>query len=120
MVYQPEHDHEALTAKQISHMIWYILDGRSRGRREAKIDERDSFNEYHMAFAEVDTTFLQSKNRALVDAAAGQTFYRLQLQGLPAGQQQRNSGTLVARAGAELSSGNAGGERKTDLSTVHS
>lgn len=59
--YQPEHDHEALTAKQISHMIWYILDGRSRGRREAKIDERDSFNEYHMAFAEVDTTFLQSK-----------------------------------------------------------
>ncbi|HLG40447.1 MAG TPA: formimidoylglutamase [Chitinophagaceae bacterium] len=59
--HRPEHDKDNLTAKQISHMLWYILDGRSRGKREAKIDERDSFNEYHMAFAEVDTTFLQSK-----------------------------------------------------------
>jgi arginase family enzyme len=59
--YNPEHDKDDLTAKQISHMLWYTLDGRSRGRREAKLDEKDSFNEYHMAFAEVDTTFLQSK-----------------------------------------------------------
>lgn len=59
--YRPEHDKDNLTAKQISHMLWYILDGRSRGKREARMDERDSFNEYHMAFAEVDTTFLQSK-----------------------------------------------------------
>lgn len=59
--YNPEHDKDDLTAKQISHMLWYILDGRSRGKREAKLDEKDSFNEYHMAFAEVDTTFLQSK-----------------------------------------------------------
>jgi arginase family enzyme len=59
--YRPEFDKDSLTARQISQMIWYILDGRSRGKREAKIDERDSFNEYHMAFAEVDTTFLQSK-----------------------------------------------------------
>ncbi len=59
--YIPEHDKDQLTAKQISHMLWYLLDGRSRGRREAGIDERDSFNEYHMAFAEVQTTFLQSK-----------------------------------------------------------
>lgn len=59
--YVPEKDKDSLAAKQISHMIWYILDGRSRGRREAKLDEKDSFNEYHMAFAEVDTIFLQSK-----------------------------------------------------------
>ncbi|HZF65662.1 MAG TPA: formimidoylglutamase [Chitinophagaceae bacterium] len=59
--YRPEHDREALTAKQISHMIWYLMDGRSRGNREAVMDERDSFNEYHTAFAEVDTVFLQSK-----------------------------------------------------------
>ena len=59
--YNPEHDKDDLTAKQISHMLWYILDGRSRGKREAKLDEKDSFTEYHMAFAEVDTTFLQSK-----------------------------------------------------------
>jgi len=59
--YDPQLDKDELTAKQISHMLWYVLDGRSRGRREAQIDERDSFNEYHMAFAEVETTFLQSK-----------------------------------------------------------
>ena len=59
--YDARNDKDELTAKQISHMLWYVLDGRSRGRREAQIDERDSFNEYHMAFAEVETTFLQSK-----------------------------------------------------------
>lgn len=59
--YDVQHDKDELTAKQISHMLWYILDGRSRGKREAQIDERDSFNEYHTAFAEVETTFLQSK-----------------------------------------------------------
>jgi formiminoglutamase len=59
--YQPEKDRENLTAKQISHMLWYLMDGKSRGNKEAMIDERDSFNEYHTAFAEVDTVFLQSK-----------------------------------------------------------
>lgn len=59
--YHPEQDREELTASQISQMIWYLLDGRSRGKREAALDEKDSFNEYHTAFAEVETTFLQSK-----------------------------------------------------------
>lgn len=59
--YIPEHDKDQLSAKQLAHMLWYFLDGRSRGSREALLDERDSFNEYHMAFAEVQTTFLQSK-----------------------------------------------------------
>jgi formiminoglutamase len=59
--YVPEKDHDYLTAKQISHMLWYLVDGRSRGRREASLDERDSFVEYHTAFAEVETTFLQSR-----------------------------------------------------------
>ncbi len=59
--YIPEHDKDHLTAKQISQMIWYFIDGRSRGRREARLDEKDSFNEFHTAFAEVATTFLQSK-----------------------------------------------------------
>jgi formiminoglutamase len=59
--YDVQHDKDELTAKQISHMLWYVLDGRSRGRREADLDEKDSFNEYHLAFAEVETTFLQSK-----------------------------------------------------------
>ncbi len=59
--YDSQHDKDDLTAKQISQMLWYLLDGRSRGTREAQLNEKDSFNEYHMAFAEVDTVFLQSK-----------------------------------------------------------
>ncbi len=59
--YDPSKDKDDLTAKQISHMIWYLLDGRSRGQREATLEEKDSFNEFHMAFAEVQTVFLQSK-----------------------------------------------------------
>ncbi len=59
--FDPSKDKDALTAKQISHMLWYLLDGRSRGRRESKLEEKESFNEYHMAFAEVATVFLQSK-----------------------------------------------------------
>ncbi len=59
--YDPDKDQHDLTAKQISQMLWYLLDGRSRGKKEAKLDERDSFSEYHMAFAEVETVFLQSK-----------------------------------------------------------
>jgi len=59
--YVPENDHENLTAKQISHMLWYLIDGKSRGQREASLDEKDSFIEYHTAFAEVETVFLKSR-----------------------------------------------------------
>lgn len=59
--YDPEKDKDELTAKQVSQMLWYVLDGKSRGKREAVLDERESFNEYHTAFAEVATTFLHSK-----------------------------------------------------------
>ena len=59
--YDASFDKEELTAKQISHMLWYMLDGRSRGRKEAHLDEKDSFTEYYMAFAEVETVFIQSK-----------------------------------------------------------
>ncbi|MET0638289.1 MAG: formimidoylglutamase [Chitinophagaceae bacterium] len=59
--YQPQHDVHNQTAIQISHMLWYLIDGRSRALREAGLHERESFTEYHTAFAEVDTTFLQSR-----------------------------------------------------------
>ena len=59
--YRPERDVEHLTAKQISQMLWYFMDGFSRNKREAKLEERASFNEYHTALSEVDTLFLQSK-----------------------------------------------------------
>lgn len=59
--YDPAHDRDNLTAKQISQMIWYFMDGRHRMHMEATVSERHNFNEYHTVFAEVDTTFLQSK-----------------------------------------------------------
>ncbi|HJU45228.1 MAG TPA: formimidoylglutamase [Chitinophagaceae bacterium] len=59
--FSPEKDRDALTAKQISHMLWYLIDGKSRSRHEAALEHRESFNEYHIAFGEVDTVFLQSK-----------------------------------------------------------
>jgi formiminoglutamase len=59
--YQPEKDKDSMTAKQISHMLWYFIDGKARGEREARIQEKESFNEYHTAFGELETTFLQSK-----------------------------------------------------------
>lgn len=59
--YLPDRDVHQLTAKQLAQMLWYFIDGRSRGKREASLEEKDSFNEFHLAFAEVETTFLQSK-----------------------------------------------------------
>lgn len=59
--YVPAQDVHALTAKQIAHMLWYTMDGIHKGKQEASLDDRDAFNEFTMAFAEVETVFLQSK-----------------------------------------------------------
>lgn len=59
--YRPQDDVEELTARQISQMIWYFIDGKSRCKQEADLRERNNFNEYHTAFTEVETVFLQSK-----------------------------------------------------------
>lgn len=54
-------DSNNLTALQIAQMLWYFIDGKNRSRQESALNERNNFNEYHTAFAEVDTVFLQSK-----------------------------------------------------------
>mgnify|MGYP000896338540 CR=1 FL=1 len=59
--YNPQQDAEELTAKQISHMLWYAIDGHHRKRNEAKLSDKDSFNEFQVIFSEVETTFIQSK-----------------------------------------------------------
>ncbi len=59
--YQPSLDVHQLTAKQLSHMLWYYMDGVYKSKNEAHFSETHNFNEYHMAFAETDTVFLQSK-----------------------------------------------------------
>lgn len=59
--YLPSQDVHDLTAIQISHMLWYLMDGISKGKMESKLEDRDNFNEFRLAFAEIETTFLQSK-----------------------------------------------------------
>jgi formiminoglutamase len=59
--YDPQADVNELTAKQIAQMLWYFIDGKSRGKQEAPLEEKNNFNEYHTVFAEVDTIFLQSR-----------------------------------------------------------
>ena len=57
----PQQDQHQLTAIQQAHMLWYVMDGIHRGKQEADLSNRNEFNEFTMAFAEVDTVFLQSK-----------------------------------------------------------
>jgi hypothetical protein len=59
--FYPEHDIHNLTAKQISQMLWYYMDGIYKGKFEASLDDRAHFNEFTLALAEFDTVFLQSK-----------------------------------------------------------
>ncbi len=59
--YIPEQDHHSLTAKQISHMLWYVMDGIGKGKQEAKLDNKAEFDEFNIAFGEIDTVFLRSK-----------------------------------------------------------
>jgi len=59
--YMHEQDVHNLTAKQVSHMLWYLMDGMLKGKQEAGFSETENFSEFKMAFAEVETTFLQSK-----------------------------------------------------------
>lgn len=59
--YHPDADQHAFTALQAAQMIWYFVDGLSRGNEEISLKELDQFNQFHTAFAEVDTIFYQSK-----------------------------------------------------------
>lgn len=59
--YKASEDVKNLSAMQISQMLWYFVDGKSKSKYEASLDEKQHFNEFHTAFAEVDTIFLQSK-----------------------------------------------------------
>ena len=59
--YHSSLDRDDLSAKQVAQMIWYFIDGKNKSNQEAQLQNRDQFNEFHTAFAEVDTIFLQSK-----------------------------------------------------------
>ena len=59
--YEPDEDQDELTAKQIAQMLWYFIDGKSRSKQEADMEDKASFNEFYTAFTEVETIFLQSR-----------------------------------------------------------
>lgn len=59
--YDADSDVRELTAKQIAQLLWYFIDGRNRSKREAPLTQRSDFFEFHTAFSEVETLFLQSR-----------------------------------------------------------
>ena len=59
--YLPQQDVHNLSAKQISHMLWYLMDGMQRGKQEADFKNADCYKEFHLTFADFETTFKQSK-----------------------------------------------------------
>ena len=60
--YQAELDRNGLSAIQIAQMIWYIIDGIQKGKKESPLSATERFKEYHIAFSDIDTQFLQSKS----------------------------------------------------------
>jgi len=59
--YDPSADPQGLASKQIAQMVWYYIEGFRRAMTEALLTESEEFLSFHTAFAEVDTTFLQSR-----------------------------------------------------------
>lgn len=59
--YNFKQDVSELTAKQISHMLWYLCDGIQKGKHEAPLQQREDYNEFRLMFADFETLFLQSK-----------------------------------------------------------
>ena len=60
--YQAELDNNHLTAIQMAQMIWYVLDGIQKGKKESPLADTERFKEFHIAFADIETNFLQSKS----------------------------------------------------------
>ncbi|MFN5253270.1 MAG: formimidoylglutamase [Chitinophagaceae bacterium] len=60
--YQAELDRNGLSAIQIAQMIWYIIDGIQKGKKESPLSATERFKEFHIAFSDIDTQFLQSKS----------------------------------------------------------
>jgi len=59
--YTPSGDQHNMTARLISQMIWYFIDGYQIRKSEAHLTERDEFVLFHVTFTDNDTVFLKSK-----------------------------------------------------------
>ena len=59
--YDPHSDTHHITAKLISQMIWYYIDGLHVQKQEDKLEDLSQFLEYHITFTDNDTLFYKSK-----------------------------------------------------------
>ena len=59
--YNAKDDSHNMTARLVSQMIWYFVDGYLVRKTEAKLTERDEFIVFNVAFTDNDTVFLKSK-----------------------------------------------------------
>jgi len=59
--FEPRKDKYRMTAKLISQMIWYFIDGCLIRKKEAKLTDHEEFVEFHVTFTSNDTIFLKSK-----------------------------------------------------------
>jgi len=59
--YEPRKDKYRMTAKLISQMIWYFIDGYLIRKSEAQLTDHEEFVEFYVTFTSNDTIFLKSK-----------------------------------------------------------
>ncbi len=59
--YNDADDTHGMTARLVSQMIWYFVDGYLVRKTEAQLTEREEFIVFNVAFTDNDTTFLKSK-----------------------------------------------------------
>ncbi|MES2704166.1 MAG: formimidoylglutamase [Bacteroidota bacterium] len=59
--YNEGNDSHGMTARLVSQMLWYFVDGYLVRKTEAQLTERDEFVLFNVAFTDNDTVFLKSK-----------------------------------------------------------
>ena len=59
--YNSQHDTHEMTARLISQMIWYFVDGLLIRKAEARLSEKEEFVIYNVTFTDNDTVFVKSK-----------------------------------------------------------
>lgn len=59
--YEPKADVHGMSAKLIAQMLWYFIEGLALRHKEASLEERDEFAEFHVRFTANDTAFLRSR-----------------------------------------------------------
>jgi len=59
--YDNKNDIHNMTAKLISQMLWYFIDGYQVRLSEAPFNEESEYLSFHLSFSEIDAQFLKSK-----------------------------------------------------------